>query len=99
MSKYIGKTINGVEMTKETMLAMAHLKGYGGLETTVKGGTSVDGNGTSTTSYAACLAACLKGGADASAACATSKGEDKYVDVCTDEKKEGTSVLDEDKKW
>lgn len=60
LGQYIGQTINGILMTKETMVAMAHLKGFGGLRQTLLGNTDVrDGNGTSTLSYAACMQGCL----------------------------------------
>lgn len=62
LGQYIGQTVNGVVMDKETMVAMAHLKGFGGLRQTVQNGDSnvTDGNGTSTVNYAACLQSCIQ---------------------------------------
>lgn len=83
LDKYIGQTINGVVITKETMLAMAWLKGYGGMrDTIVNGSTNVkDRNGTSTLAYASCLQGCLDNGGK--------KGQCTFVveDICSAKKK------------
>lgn len=61
LSKYIDQTVNGIKMTKETMVAMAHLTGPGGLKKTVQGGIEADKNGSTTIGYASCVNACLAG--------------------------------------
>lgn len=78
LGDYIGEIVNGVEMTKETMVAMAHLLGRGGLRKTLQGNSVVDGNGTSGGHYAACLQGCMNNGG--------TKGECTYTvdNICRD---------------
>lgn len=64
LSEYIGQIVNGVLMTQETMVAMAHLLGRGGLRNTLEGGNVTDGNGTSGAHYAACLQGCMDNGGE-----------------------------------
>lgn len=62
---YIGKTINGVTMTRESILAMAHLLGHSGAANFLASGKDgKDGFGTSASGYAACLSQCMTGGGD-----------------------------------
>jgi len=67
LDKYEGQIVNGVLMTKETMLAMAHLLGVGGpsskkgLWNFLNGTDGKDGNGTSGSSYASCVGQCMTG--------------------------------------
>jgi hypothetical protein len=62
LSKYEGKTIGGVTYTRESLLAVAHLLGVGGLQKTLAGAVKADANGTTGAGYASCLASCLANG-------------------------------------
>jgi hypothetical protein len=52
LDKYVGKTVNGIHITKSGMLAAAHLKGVGGvMDFLTKGKDSKDGYGTPMSEY------------------------------------------------
>ncbi len=54
LDKYIGKTINGVQITQSGLIAGAHLVGYGGLKSYLSSNGTIipkDGNETAITSY------------------------------------------------
>lgn len=55
LEKYIGQTIGGVEITRDGMVAMAHLGGFGGMRQFLESGgqyNPADDNGTSLSDYA-----------------------------------------------
>lgn len=55
LDQYIGQTIGGVEITRDGMVAMAHLGGFGGLRQFLETGgryNPADDNGTSLSDYA-----------------------------------------------
>ena len=80
---YEGQTVNGVLMTKETMLAMAHLTGVGGLIKTLEGKTSADANGATTTGYATCLSKCMAGD---NSACSSKTGAESALETLCNKK-------------
>ena len=54
LDSYIGKTINGVEVTEDGLVAVAHLGGFGGMRQFLKTNgkdDEADSNGTSMTDY------------------------------------------------
>jgi len=54
LDSYIGKTINGVEVTEDGLVAVAHLGGFGGMRQFLKSNgkdDEADSNGTSMTEY------------------------------------------------
>ena len=53
--------LNGVTLDANTMVAMAHLKGMGGLIRTLQGEIVADGNGVTPAGYASCVEQCLAG--------------------------------------
>ncbi|WP_156964633.1 hypothetical protein [Methylocapsa aurea] len=52
LGKYVGKTVGGIEITKEGLYAMMHLGGPGGAKRALEGEDVRDANGTSVISYA-----------------------------------------------
>jgi len=50
-SKYLGKTINGIEITISGLVAGAHLKGLGGVRKFLKGKDNADAYGTKISEY------------------------------------------------
>ena len=53
MDKYIGKTVGGVKITRDGIVAMAHLGGFEGAKKALEGGpNAADANGSTVLSYA-----------------------------------------------
>ncbi len=50
-SKYLGRTINGIEITISGLVAGAHLKGIGGVKKFLKGKDNADAYGTMISEY------------------------------------------------
>jgi len=50
-SKYLGKTVNGIEITISGLVAGAHLKGLGGVRKFLKGKDNADAYGTKISEY------------------------------------------------
>lgn len=50
-SKYLGRTINGIEITISGLVAGAHLKGIGGVRKFLKGKDNADAYGTKISEY------------------------------------------------
>lgn len=67
VNNYIGQTVNGVTVTQDVLLAIAHLRGPGSVSAWLQGQyVKPDGNGTTPTGYATCVAECLNGDPNAS---------------------------------
>lgn len=102
LNDYVGRTINGVEVTPEGMIAVAHLGGQGGLRRFLQSGgeyNPADAYGTSLTTY---LAMPFRGGERRtisepaastvqSGIMATPQGE-QAVQAAVDEQRRNTSV-------
>lgn len=83
-ASYLGKTVNGVVMTQDTMVAMAHMSGVGGLGLTLNGKSVSDKiTGATPTGYASCIAACLSGSTAGCNMKTGTSGASVYVNVCT----------------